>query len=390
MNVISPASNSATNATSVPSAPSAPAVPASSVPAAPAASTASAAPAAATASTDLDAAVNERKASQIKFLNNLGGRTVEDAQKGTFFGYASYQMQQRVPVMGRDGNPKLGRDGNRATKLVKPVIQVPVYIPNDFADQGNNVLTDFAAGSLLNMLDKAAKHKSFKTTLGVKQGIAINVVDVMQHFFDVTSFEDFASVLSSGWIKGKLRESDSLKMALSACGLAEDAAPEVRDFLSNLLPSILEKYLPKAKGDNGKLNSKTEVSKLQKTYKFLTDFESTGGMKGAKPALETFNALIKHLTALQTQFVVALNNAEAALELNHYPDDAARLRDMAKVETFPVRIKSLEHIACAGSKLGTALRKWHIEQLAKATKSGKADTKEVDTTASDDYLMMDL
>ena len=382
MNVITPAQADTTTAATTPVAP------ASYAPVA-AAPSASASPTLA-ASTDLDAAVSERVSAQIKFLNNLGGRTVEDAQKGTFFGYASYQMQQRVPAMGRDGNPKLDKDGNQVTKIVKPVIQIPVYIPNEFADQGNNVLTDFAAGSLLHMLDKAAKHKSFKTTLGVRQGIAINVVDVMQHFFDVTSFEDFASVLSSGWIKGKLRESDSLKMALSACGLAEDAAPEVRDFLSNLLPSILEKYLPKAKGDNGKLNSKAEVGKLQKTYKFLTDFESTGGMKGAKPALETFNALIKHLTALQTQFVVALNNAEAALELNQYPDDAARLKDMAKVETFPVRIKALEHITCAGSKLGAALRKWHIEQLAKATKSGKADTKAVDTTASDDYLMMDL
>lgn len=362
--------------------------PVSSVPAAPVDS-ASASPTPA-ASADLDTAVNERVSAQIKFLNNLGNRTVEDAQKGTFFGYASYQMQQRVPATGRDGNPKLDKDGNQVTKLVKPVIQIPVYIPNDFADQGNNVLTDFAAGSLLNMLDKAAKHKNFKTSLGVRQGIAINVVDVMQHFFDVTSFEDFASVLSSGWIKGKLRESDSLKMALSACGLAEDAAPEVRDFLSNLLPSILEKYLPKTKGDNGKLNTKTEVGKLQKTYKFLTDFESTGTMKGTKPALETFNALIKHLTSLQTQFVVALNNAEAALELNQYADDASRMRDLAKVETFPVRIKALEHINCAGSKLGTALRKWHIEQLAKATKSGKADTLASDTTTSDDYLMMDL
>ena len=387
MNVITPTQADTTTAAT---APIAQAVPATPVPTSPAAPAAPATPAAAPASTDLDAAVNERVASQIKFLNNLGGRTVEDAQKGTFFGYASYQMQQHVPAMGRDGNPKLDKDGNQVTKLVKPVIQVPVYIPNEFADQGNNVLTDFAAGSLLNMLDKAAKHKSFKTTLGIKQGAAINVVDVMQHFFDVTSFEDFASVLSSGWIKGKLRESDSLKMALSACGLAEDAAPEVRDFLSNLMPSILEKYLPKAKGDNGKLNSKTEVGKLQKTYKFLIDFESTGAMKGTKPALETFNALIKHLTTLQTQFVVALKNAEAALELNQYPDDAARLKDMAKVETIPVRIKSLEHITCAGSKLGAALRKWHIEQLAKAAKSGKADTKELDTSASDDYLMMDL
>ena len=378
MNVITPTQADTTTAATTPIAQAVPATPVPATPAAPA------------ASTDLDAAVSERVSAQIKFLNNLGGRTVEDAQKGTFFGYASYQMQQRVPAMGRDGSPKLDKDGNQVTKIVKPVIQIPVYIPNEFADQGNNVLTDFAAGSLLHMLDKAAKHKSFKTTLGIRQGIAINVVDVMQHFFDVSSFEDFASVLSSGWIKGKLRESDSLKMALSACGLAEDAAPEVRDFLSNLLPSILEKYLPKAKGDNGKLNTKTEVGKLQKTYKFLTDFESTGGMQGAKPALETFNALIKHLTALQTQFVVALNNAEAALELNQYPDDAARLKDMAKVETFPVRLKALEHITCAGSKLGAALRKWHIEQLAKATKSGKADTKAVDTNASDDYLMMDL
>lgn len=379
MNVITPTqADTSTTATT-------PVMPAATVSSVPAAS-ASPTPA---ASADLDTAVNERVAAQIKYLNNLGGRTVEDAKKGTFFGYASYQMSQRVPAMGRDGSPKLDKDGNQVTKLVKPVIQIPVYIPNDFAEQGNAVLTDFAAGSLLNMLNKAAKHKSFNTTLGVKQGSAINVVDVMQHFFDVTSFEDFGEVLASAWIKGKLRESDNLKMALSACGLAEETAPEVREFLHDLMPSILEKYLPKVKGANGKPNSKTEVSRLMKTYKFLTDFEASSTMKGSKPALETYNALLSSLAALQTQFVVALNNAEAALELNQYADDASRMRDLAKVETFPVRIKSLEHINCAGSKLGTALRKWHIEQLAKASKKAP-DTKAADTEVAEDYLMLEM
>lgn len=387
MNIISPASNSATNATSVPSVPSAPAVPSASIPqqhdlAAESSSS--------NAEATMSAEVISKVSSQKKFLNNLGNRSVDDAAKGSLLGYASQQVTQVINVL-KDGVAQLDKDGKPKVKRVKSVIQIPVYVPTEFGEQANVVMTDFAAGSLLHMLTKAGKHKSYGVNVEAKPGSAINLLDVMSSFFDVADFDSLSEVLSSQWIRGKMRQSDQLKMALSACGLSEETSSEVREFIANILPPMLDKYLASKRPDGGKPLGKLEASRIGKALVFLRHFESTGTMKGAKPQLDVFVELQKHLNRLLVQHVKTLQLTEAALDNNQYADDAKRLNDVNKAEILPIRIKALEHIICASNKLLAALRKFHMEQMLKdAKKNSAASSKNVDTTDADDFMMLEI
>ena len=393
MNVISPASNSATNTTSVPSVPSVPRAP--DVPStlnAPIsqqqdlAAESSSSNAEATMSAEVLSKVSDQK----KFLSNLGNRSVDDAAQGLLLGYASQQVTQISNVM-KEGVAQLDKEGKPKVKRVKSVIQVPVYVPTEFGEQANVVMTDFAAGSLLHMLTKAGKHKSYGVNVEAKPGSAINLLDVMSSFFDVADFDSLAEVLSSQWIRGKMRQSDQLKMALSACGLSEETSSEVREFIANILPPMLDKYLASKRPDGGKPLGKLEASRTSKALVFLRHFESTGTMKGAKPQLDVFVELQKHLNRLLVQHVKTLQLTEAALDNNQYADDAKRLNDVNKAEILPIRIKALEHIICASNKLLAALRKFHMDQMLKdAKKNSGASSKNADTTDADDFMMLEI
>ena len=385
MNVISPASNSA------PSAPSAPVVP--SVPSAPSTFSTEASMSAESSSANTEASMSaelsNKLSSQKKFLNNLGNRSVDDVARGSLLGYASQQVTQTINVL-KDGVPQLDKDGKPKVKRVKSVIQIPLYVPSEFGEQANVVMTDFAAGSLLHMLTKAGKHKSYGVNVEAKPGSAINLLDVMSSFFDVADFDSLSELLSSQWIRGKMRQSDQLKMALSACGLSEETSSEVREFIANILPHMLDKYLASKRPDGGKPLGKLEASRIGKALVFLRHFESTGTMKGAKPQLDVFVELQKHLNKLMVQHVKTLQATEAALELNQYADDAKRLNDVNKAEILPIRVKALEHIICASNKLLAALRKFHMEQMLKDAKKNSAASQNVDTTEADDFMMLEI
>ena len=382
MNVISPASNS------VPSAPSAPSTPV--VPSAPSTEASmSAESSSANTEASMSAELSNKLSSQKKFLNNLGNRSVDDAAQGSLLGYASQQVTQTINVL-KDGVPQLDKDGKPKVKRVKSVIQIPLYVPSEFGEQANVVMTDFAAGSLLHMLTKAGKHKSYGVNVEAKPGSAINLLDVMSSFFDVADFDSLSELLSSQWIRGKMRQSDQLKMALSACGLSEETSSEVREFIANILPPMLDKYLASKRPDGGKPLGKLEASRIGKALVFLRHFESTGTMKGAKPQLDVFVELQKHLNKLMVQHVKTLQATEAALELNQYADDAKRLKDVNKAEILPIRVKALEHIICASNKLLAALRKFHMEQMLKDAKKNSAASQNVDTTEADDFMMLEI
>ena len=383
MNVISPASNSAPSA---PSAPSTPVVP--SVPSAPEATAESSS---ANTEASMSAELSNKLSSQKKFLSNLGNRSVDDAARGSLLGYAAQQVTQTINVL-KDGVPQLDKDGKPKVKRVKSVIQIPLYVPSEFGEQANVVMTDFAAGSLLHMLTKAGKHKSYGVNVEAVPGSAINLLDVMSSFFDVADFDSLSEVLSSQWIRGKMRQSDQLKMALSACGLSEGTSSEVREFIANILPPMLDKYLASKRPDGGKPLGKLEASRIGKALVFLRHVESTGTgtMKGAKPQLDVFVELQKHLNKLLVQHVKTLQATEAALELNQYADDAKRLKDVNKAELLPIRVKALEHIICTSNKLLPALRKFHMEQMLKDAKKNSAASQNVDTTEADDFMMLEI
>ena len=385
MNVISPESNSVPSAPSVPSVPSAPSAP--SAPSTEASMSAESSSANTEAS--MSAELSNKLSSQKKFLNNLGNRSVDDAARGSLLGYASQQVTQTINVL-KDGVPQLDKDGKPKVKRVKSVIQIPLYVPSEFGEQANVVMTDFAAGSLLHMLTKAGKHKSYGVNVEAKPGSAINLLDVMSSFFDVADFDSLSELLSSQWIRGKMRQSDQLKMALSACGLSEETSSEVREFIANILPPMLDKYLASKRPDGGKPLGKLEASRIGKALVFLRHFESTGTMKGAKPQLDVFVELQKHLNKLMVQHVKTLQATEAALELNQYADDAKRLNDVNKAEILPIRVKALEHIICASNKLLAALRKFHMEQMLKDAKKNSAASQNVDTTEADDFMMLEI
>ena len=334
--------------------------------------------------------LSNKMSSQKKFLNTLGNRSVDDAARGSLLGYASQQVTQLVNIL-KDGAQQFDKDGKPKVKRVKSVIQIPLYVPTEFGEQANVVMTDFAAGSLLHMLTKAGKHKSYGVNVEAKPGSAINLLDVMSSFFDVADFDSLSEVLSSQWIRGKMRQSDQLKMALSACGLSEETSSEVREFIANILPPMLDKYLSSKRPDGGKPLGKLEASRIGKALVFLRHFESTGTMKGAKPQLDVFVELQKHLNRLLVQHVKTLQATEAALELNQYVDDAKRLNDVNKAEILPIRIKALEHIICASNKLLAALRKFHMEQMLKdAKKNSAASSQNTDTTDADDFMMLEI
>ena len=377
MNVISPASNS------VPSTPVVPNTPTAQQPDVTAESS--------SANTEalMSAELSNKLSSQKKFLNNLGNRSVDDVVRGSLLGYASQQVTHTINVL-KDGVPQLDKDGKPKVKRVKSVIQIPLYVPTEFGEQANVVMTDFAAGSLLHMLTKAGKHKSYGVNVEAKPGSAINLLDVMSSFFDVADFDSLSEVLSSQWIRGKMRQSDQLKMALSACGLSEETSSEVREFIANILPPMLDKYLASKRPDGGKPLGKLEASRIGKALVFLRHFESTGTMKGAKPQLDVFVELQKHLNKLMVQHVKTLQATEAALELNQYADDAKRLNDVNKAEILPIRVKALEHIICASNKLLAALRKFHMEQMLKDAKKNSAASQNADTTEADDFMMLEI
>ena len=383
MNVISPASNNVPSVPSVPSTPVVPNTPTAQQPDVTAGSS--------SANTEalMSAELSNKLSSQKKFLNNLGNRSVDDVVRGSLLGYASQQVTQTINVL-KDGVPQLDKDGKPKVKRVKSVIQIPLYVPTEFGEQANVVMTDFAAGSLLHMLTKAGKHKSYGVNVEAKPGSAINLLDVMSSFFDVADFDSLSEVLSSQWIRGKMRQSDQLKMALSACGLSEETSSEVREFIANILPPMLDKYLASKRPDGGKPLGKLEASRIGKALVFLRHFESTGTMKGAKPQLDVFVELQKHLNKLMVQHVKTLQATEAALELNQYADDAKRLNDVNKAEILPIRVKALEHIICASNKLLAALRKFHMEQMLKDAKKNSAASQNVDTTEADDFMMLEI
>lgn len=383
MNVISPASNNVPSVPSVPSMPVVPNTPTAQQPDVTAESSS------ANTEASMSAELSNKLSSQKKFLNNLGNRSVDDVVRGSLLGYASQQVTHTINVL-KDGVPQLDKDGKPKVKRVKSVIQIPLYVPTEFGEQANVVMTDFAAGSLLHMLTKAGKHKSYGVNVEAKPGSAINLLDVMSSFFDVADFDSLSEVLSSQWIRGKMRQSDQLKMALSACGLSEETSSEVREFIANILPHMLDKYLASKRPDGGKPLGKLEASRIGKALVFLRHFESTGTMKGAKPQLDVFVELQKHLNKLMSQHVKTLQATEAALELNQYADDAKRLNDVNKAEILPIRVKALEHIICASNKLLAALRKFHMEQMLKDAKKNSAASKNVDTTEADDFMMLEI
>lgn len=382
MNVISPASNSVPSAFSSPSTPVVHNTPTAQQPDITAESS--------SASTEaMGAELSNKLSSQKKFLNNLGNRNVDDAASGTLLGYASQQVTKVINVL-KDGVQQRDKVGKPKVKRVKSVIQIPLYVPTEFGEQANVVMTDFAAGSLLHMLTKAGKHKSYGVNVEAKPGSAINLLDVMSSFFDVADFDSLSEVLSSQWIRGKMRQSDQLKMALSACGLSEETSSEVREFIANILPHMLDKYLASKRPDGGKPLGKLEASRIGKALVFLRQFESTGTMKGAKPQLDVFVELQKHLNKLLVQHVKTLQATEAALELNQYADDAKRLNDVNKAEILPIRVKALEHIICASNKLLAALRMFHMDQLLKDAKKNGASSQKADTTEADDFMMLEI
>lgn len=383
MNVISPASNNVPSVPSVPSMPVVPNTPTAQQPDVTAESSS------ANTEASMSAELSNKLSSQKKFLNDLGNRSVDDVVRGSLLGYASQQVTHTINVL-KDGVPQLDKDGKPKVKRVKSVIQIPLYVPTEFGEQANVVMTDFAAGSLLHMLTKAGKHKSYGVNVEAKPGSAINLLDVMSSFFDVADFDSLSEVLSSQWIRGKMRQSDQLKMALSACGLSEETSSEVREFIANILPPMLDKYLASKRPDGGKPLGKLEASRIGKALVFLRHFESTGTMKGAKPQLDVFVELQKHLNKLMSQHVKTLQATEAALELNQYADDAKRLNDVNKAEILPIRVKALEHIICASNKLLAALRKFHMEQMLKDAKKNSAASKNVDTTEADDFMMLEI
>lgn len=315
----------------------------------------------------------EQNAGKVTFLKTLGGRTHGDAAEGFTLGYATVQQIHEVPALGKDKQQKLDAAGNPLFKKKKGAILVPVYSPIDFAEQAQNMLGDVGAGYLMNLLKKAAGSKTLKTEFAVREGQAVNIIDIMSNFFGLSSFDELATAISP-WAP-RLNMSESLKTALSACGVGIEDSPEQAMFINDKLPELFVAMQTKLKV------AKSKIPAQSKALAFLCKFAETSAMKGAKPQLDVYQATVKSIKDLQKLATTKLRTLQYKQESMEITD----AKEIHAMETLPHQIAALEHLVCVSAKLEVALTKFAVEQAAKNAKSGKV--KASDTGVSDEDLL---